>query len=59
MFENPDQDDRWDAHDIILRDGTPQEWCQQVLDHIFRYESWNNQAPTALLIGISTFSRRT
>ena len=51
MFENPDQDDRWDSHDIILREGTPQEWCQQVLDHIFRYESWNNQAPTALLIG--------
>lgn len=51
MFEAPDKDDRWDSHDIVLRDGTPQDWCDQVLNHIFKYEEWNNQAPTALLIG--------
>ena len=51
MFEAPDKDDRWDSHDLVLRDGTPEELCDKVLNHIFKYEEWNNQAPTALLIG--------
>ena len=51
MFENPDQDPRWDDNDLILTDGTPEQWCDQVLKHINSHEQWDNQAPTALLIG--------
>lgn len=44
MFEKPD-----DA-DLVLREGTPQEWLEQVM-HLLKPEFWDNQAPTALLIG--------
>lgn len=37
--------------DMILSEGTVKEWCEKVLDHIRGSESWNDQAPTALLIG--------
>ena len=51
MFERPDQDERWDPHDIMLTDGTPEEWCETVMTNIKQNEQWQNQAPTALLIG--------
>jgi len=44
LFEKPD-----DA-DLVLREGTPQEWLEQVLE-LLKPEMWDNQAPTALLIG--------
>tara|TARA_Y100000361_G_scaffold126733_1_gene120850 strand:+ start:16661 stop:17473 length:813 start_codon:yes stop_codon:yes gene_type:complete len=44
MFEPPEN------YDIKLKDGSPQEWLDQVMD-ILEPEMWNNQAPTALLIG--------
>ena len=31
--------------------GTPEELCAQVVTHLETLENWNNQAPTALLIG--------
>ena len=36
---------------MILNEGTPQEWCETALENIYATEKWNNQAPTALLIG--------
>ena len=51
MFEDPTKDARWDDHDLILTDGTPEEWCELALDAIYDTEKWDNQAPTALLIG--------
>lgn len=51
MFQRPDEDARWDENDIVLTDGTPGEWCNQVMQHINDLEQWDNQAPTALLIG--------
>ncbi len=51
LFEDPTKDKRWDAHDIVLTDGTPEEWCEKVIQNINETEEWNNQAPTALLIG--------
>ena len=51
LFETPDKDERWDENDLELTDGTPDEWCQQVVEHINNLEQWDNQAPTALLIG--------
>lgn len=51
MFQRPDKDARWDENDIVLTDGTPEEWCNQVMQHINDLEQWDNQAPTALLIG--------
>jgi len=51
LFQKPTEDERWDAHDIILEDGTPDEWCDTVIQNINATEKWNNQAPTALLIG--------
>jgi len=44
MFEAPE-----DA-DLVLEDGTPEEWLQQAMD-VLKPELWDNQAPTALLIG--------
>ena len=51
LFETPNKDARWDENDLELTDGTPDEWCQQVVEHINKLEQWDNQAPTALLIG--------
>jgi adenylylsulfate kinase len=51
MFERPDKDSRWCEGDLILEDGTPDEWCEEVLKAIYATEKWDNQAPTALLIG--------
>lgn len=51
LFQKPTQDERWDGHDIILREGTPDEWCDKVIQNINQTEQWNNQNPTALLIG--------
>ena len=44
MFEKPEN------YDIELNEGTPEEWLDQVLT-ILQPEMWDNQAPTALLIG--------
>ena len=44
MFEDPEH------YDIKLQEGTPEEWLGQVLK-VLEPEMWNNQAPTALLIG--------
>ena len=51
IFENPTEDKRWDKHDLVLEEGTPDEWCEIVLQNIYETEEWDNQAPTALLIG--------
>ena len=51
LFKQPTDDARWDKHDMILTTGTPQEWCDQVLANIYKTEEWDDQAPTALLIG--------
>ena len=46
LFEKPEN------ADVILKAGsTPEEWVDQVLEVLFNSEKWNNQAPTALLIG--------
>lgn len=45
MFERPLN------YDIRLTDGTPEEWVEKVLEKLYDTESWDNQAPTALLIG--------
>jgi len=45
MFQKPEQ------YDIKLKEGTPDEWCEQVVEKLNETEAWNNQAPTALLIG--------
>ena len=45
MFEQPEQ------YDVRLRDGTPDEWVEQVVSKLHETERWDNQAPTALLIG--------
>jgi len=37
--------------DVVLKDGSPDEWCNQVMECINKSEQWDNQAPTALLIG--------
>ena len=44
MFEAPE-----DA-DLVLREGTPEEWLHQAMN-MLESELWDNQAPTALLIG--------
>ena len=45
LFEEPK-----DA-DVSLSSGSPEEWCEIVLSAINKTEKWDNQAPTALLIG--------
>lgn len=45
MFEQPED------YDIKLEGGTPEEWVDQVINKLNETESWDNQAPTALLIG--------
>ena len=45
MFERPMN------YDVRLTDGTPEEWVEKVIDKLNKTEAWNNQAPTALLIG--------
>lgn len=45
MFEKPEN------ADVILREGTPDEWAQQALEGLYKTEAWDNKAPTALLIG--------
>lgn len=37
--------------DVTLTTGTPDEWVDQVLTALHSTEKWDNQAPTALLIG--------
>ena len=51
LFEDPTKDERWDGQDLILREGTPDEWCKTALENIYETEKWDNLAPTALLIG--------
>ena len=51
LFEDPTKDERWDEGDLILEDGTPKEWAETALRNIYKTEAWDNQAPTALLIG--------
>lgn len=51
LFEDPTKDKRWDGQDLILREGTPEEWCKKALENIYETEKWDNRAPTALLIG--------
>ena len=45
MFQKPE-----DA-DIVLREGAADEWAKEVLAKLNQTEAWDNQAPTALLIG--------
>ena len=45
MFESPEK------YDVRLNEGTPEEWVEQVVEKLYETERWNNQAPTALLIG--------
>tara|TARA_S200002703_G_scaffold138500_1_gene128718 strand:+ start:38 stop:895 length:858 start_codon:yes stop_codon:yes gene_type:complete len=44
MFEQPEN------ADVVLTDGTPQEWLETVMNAL-KDEMWDNKAPTALLIG--------
>lgn len=44
MFEEPKN------ADLVLREGTPEEWLKKVLKMV-QPELWDNQSPTALLIG--------
>ncbi len=45
MFEPPANPD------VRLTEGTPDEWVEQVIEELNKTEQWDNQAPTALLIG--------
>lgn len=45
LFQKPEN------YDIELNEGTPDEWCEMVLEKLHKTEAWDNQAPTALLIG--------
>ncbi len=45
MFEAPE------SYDVKLEEGTPEEWCEKVINKLNETEAWDNQAPTALLIG--------
>jgi nicotinamide riboside kinase/phosphopantetheine adenylyltransferase len=45
MFEQPED------YDVKLEGGTPEEWVDEVINKLNKTESWDNQAPTALLIG--------
>ena len=45
MFQKPE-----DA-DVVLREGSADEWAKEVLAELNKTEAWDNQAPTALLIG--------
>ena len=38
-------------YDLRLTDGTPEEWVDKVVEKLDETEAWDNQAPTALLIG--------
>ena len=38
-------------YDVRLTTGTPDEWAQQVITQLDKINGWDNQAPTALLIG--------
>ena len=51
LFVPPTEDERWSDEDLILREGTVEEWVEQAVDHLHALENWNNKAPTALLIG--------
>lgn len=51
LFEDPTKDKCWNENDLVLNEGTPDEWCDLVLRKIYETEKWDNQAPTALLIG--------
>ena len=39
------------SEDRILEEGDADEWCDIALENIYKTEKWDNQAPTALLIG--------
>ncbi len=45
MFEPPKN------FDISLEEGSPEDWANAVVAKLNETESWDNQAPTALLIG--------
>ena len=45
MFERPL------TYDVRLTTGTPEEWLDKVMNELNKTEAWDNQAPTALLIG--------
>ena len=45
MFKEPTD------YNIRLTDGTAEEWADEVCSKLNETEKWNNQAPTALLIG--------
>ena len=45
MFEQPEK------YDVKLEGGTPEEWVEEVVNKLNETEAWDNQAPTALLIG--------
>lgn len=45
MFQKPMH------YDVRLIEGTPDEWANEVVAKLNETEAWDNQAPTALLIG--------
>jgi adenylylsulfate kinase len=45
IFESPE------SVDIELSEGTPLDWVDLVLGELWKTEKWDNQSPTALLIG--------
>ena len=45
MFEKPTN------YDVRLTEGSAEEWAEKVISKLNKTEKWNNQAPTALLIG--------
>lgn len=45
MFQRPTH------YDVRLIEGSPEEWADKVIEKINESEAWDDQAPTALLIG--------
>lgn len=51
LFEPPTGDKRWNDNDLVLKEGTIEEWADKAVAHLGSIENWDNKAPTALLIG--------
>jgi len=47
MFEKPKRGE----YQVLLKNGTPEEWAQKTLEKLYKSEKWDNKASTALLIG--------
>lgn len=51
LFVPPVEDERWSDDDLVLAEGTVDEWVDEAVEHLESIENWNNKSPTALLIG--------